>query len=99
MTKTALEFAVSSASPTPLTTNKHLVRWVEKMAELCQPDAVHWIDGSEQEYERLPTTLPGSRTAPSSAPSPRTAPAPPTTGKIPSSCGASSSSSFAAPCA
>jgi phosphoenolpyruvate carboxykinase (GTP) len=53
MTKTALETAVSSSSPTPLTTNKHLIRWVEKMAELCQPDAVHWIDGSEDEYERL----------------------------------------------
>jgi phosphoenolpyruvate carboxykinase (GTP) len=53
MTKTALETAVSSSSPTPLTTNKHLIRWVEKMAELCQPDAVHWIDGSQGEYERL----------------------------------------------
>jgi phosphoenolpyruvate carboxykinase (GTP) len=52
MAKTALEQAASS-SPTPLTTNKHLIRWVEKMAELCQPEAVHWIDGSEEEYERL----------------------------------------------
>jgi phosphoenolpyruvate carboxykinase (GTP) len=53
MTKAALETAVSSSSPTPLTTNKHLIRWVEKMVELCQPDAVHWIDGSQSEYERL----------------------------------------------
>jgi phosphoenolpyruvate carboxykinase (GTP) len=52
MAKTALAQAASS-SPTPLTTNKHLIRWVEKMAELCQPEAVHWIDGSEEEYERL----------------------------------------------
>ena len=31
------------------TTNKHLIRWVEKMAELCQPTNtnVHWLDGSE----------------------------------------------------
>ncbi len=33
------------------TTNKHLVRWVEKMAELTQPDSIHWVDGSEAEYD------------------------------------------------
>ena len=37
----------------PPTTNKHLIRWVEKMADLTQPDAIHWIDGSEAEYNRL----------------------------------------------
>ena len=37
------------APPIP-TTNKHLVRWVEKMAELCQPEHIHWIDGSLAEY-------------------------------------------------
>ena len=36
-----------------LTTNKHLIRWVEKMAELTQPAAIHWIDGSEAENEYL----------------------------------------------
>ena len=36
-----------------LTTNKHLVRWVEKMADLCQPAAIHWVDGSDQENEYL----------------------------------------------
>ena len=35
------------------TTNKHLVRWVEKMAELAQPDAIHWVDGSEAENRRF----------------------------------------------
>ncbi len=35
------------------TTNKHLVRWVEKMAELTQPDAIHWVDGSDAEYDLL----------------------------------------------
>ncbi len=35
------------------TTNKHLIRWVEKMAELTQPDAIHWIDGSQEEYDLL----------------------------------------------
>jgi phosphoenolpyruvate carboxykinase (GTP) len=40
------------APPIP-TTNKHLVRWVEKMAELCQPERIHWIDGSQAEYDEL----------------------------------------------
>ena len=35
------------------TTNRHLIRWVEKMADLCQPDSVYWVDGSEGEYNRL----------------------------------------------
>jgi phosphoenolpyruvate carboxykinase (GTP) len=37
----------------PLSKNTHLVRWVEKMAALCRPDRVHWIDGSEEEHEAL----------------------------------------------
>jgi phosphoenolpyruvate carboxykinase (GTP) len=37
----------------PLTTNKHLIRWVEKMAELTQPAQIYWVDGSQAEYERL----------------------------------------------
>ncbi len=45
-----------TAEPTivaPPTTNKHLIRWVEKMAELTQPDRIHWIDGSQAEYDFL----------------------------------------------
>ena len=38
---------------TPPTTNKHLIRWVEKMAELCRPDHIHWVDGSKAEYDFL----------------------------------------------
>src|SRR3954465_9956021 len=41
----------------PLTTNKHLVRWVEKMAELTQPMHIHWVDGSQEEYEQLCSQL------------------------------------------
>ena len=37
----------------PPTSNTHLVRWVEKMADLCQPDAIRWIDGSDEEYAEL----------------------------------------------
>ncbi|SNT44885.1 phosphoenolpyruvate carboxykinase (GTP), partial [Granulicella rosea] len=35
------------------TTNKHLIRWVEKMSDLCQPERIHWIDGSAAENARL----------------------------------------------
>ena len=40
-------------APAVPTTNKHLIRWVEKMAELCQPERIHWVDGSQQEYDSL----------------------------------------------
>src|SRR5689334_24622814 len=41
------------ASKQSLTTNTHLLRWIEKMAELTQPAAIHWVDGSEAEYNGL----------------------------------------------
>ena len=34
-------------------TNRKLRQWVEQFAALCQPDAVHWCDGSQQEYDEL----------------------------------------------
>ena len=36
-----------------LSTNPHLLRWVEKMVDLCKPAAIHWVDGTQQEYDRL----------------------------------------------
>jgi phosphoenolpyruvate carboxykinase (GTP) len=42
-----------TAITAPPTTNKHLIRWVEKMADLTQPDRIHWIDGSQEEYDFL----------------------------------------------
>ena len=44
---------VATTNTTPLSKNKHLLRWVEKMAELTQPDHIHWVDGSEEENEAL----------------------------------------------
>ncbi len=37
----------------PLSKNEHLLRWVEKMAELVKPASIHWVDGSEEENEAL----------------------------------------------
>ena len=37
----------------PLSKNRHLVRWVTKMAALCQPDHIHWVNGSKREYDDL----------------------------------------------
>ena len=38
---------------TPLSKNTHLLNWVEKMALLTKPDAIHWVDGSAEEDEAL----------------------------------------------
>jgi len=38
---------------TPLSENVHLLRWVKKMSALCKPERIHWIDGSQAEYDRL----------------------------------------------
>ena len=40
-------------SSDPLSTNKNLIRWVEKMAHLTRPAAIHWVDGSPAEYDGL----------------------------------------------
>src|SRR6476620_8417378 len=37
----------------PLTKNKHLLKWVEKIAALTQPTKIHWVDGSQREYDDL----------------------------------------------
>jgi len=36
-------------------TNKKLKNWVQKMATLCQPDRLVWLNGSNQEKRRLET--------------------------------------------
>ncbi len=33
--------------------NKKLIAWVEEVAALCQPDRIHWCDGSQEEYDAL----------------------------------------------
>ena len=46
--------AINRRNPTvPLSKNEHLVRWVQKMAELARPAAIHWVDGSQEENDML----------------------------------------------
>src|SRR5688572_13070154 len=40
-------------SSLPLSKNAHLLNWVEKMANLTKPEAIHWVDGSPEEDESL----------------------------------------------
>jgi phosphoenolpyruvate carboxykinase (GTP) len=44
---------VSVALNAPPTSNQRLLRWVEDVAELCRPEAVHWCDGSDEEFDLL----------------------------------------------
>jgi len=37
----------------PNTANQKLISWVEEMAALCQPETIHWCDGSQREYQEL----------------------------------------------
>ncbi|HEX3744932.1 MAG TPA: phosphoenolpyruvate carboxykinase (GTP) [Bryobacteraceae bacterium] len=38
---------------TSLSTNRHLRTWVDKMARLTEPAAIHWVDGSQAENDAL----------------------------------------------
>lgn len=33
--------------------NRSLIDWVGEIAELAEPDSIHWCDGSREEYDRL----------------------------------------------
>src|SRR5437867_3490871 len=47
---------------TPLSTNVHLLNWVQKMANITKPDAIHWVDGSPAEDEALKAEMVASGT-------------------------------------
>ncbi len=35
------------------TEHKALLKWIEKMVAICEPDAIHWCDGSQEEADAL----------------------------------------------
>jgi phosphoenolpyruvate carboxykinase (GTP) len=41
----------------PPTTHEKLLAWVDEVAELTQPDSIHWCDGSAEEYDDLCAAL------------------------------------------
>ena len=42
--------------------NKKLTNWVNKMAEMCQPDSIYWCNGSDEEYDAIAQKLINSGT-------------------------------------
>src|ERR1043166_7404007 len=48
--------------PLQHTGHKKLLAWVDELAQRCQPDTIHWCDGSEEEYRQLCDALVASKT-------------------------------------
>src|SRR5512143_516582 len=42
-----------SSSTGKVPSNAHVVKWVQEMAAMCQPEDIVWCDGSEAEKEKL----------------------------------------------
>ena len=34
-------------------TNAKLYTWIEEMVKLCNPDRIHWCEGTQEEYDLL----------------------------------------------
>jgi phosphoenolpyruvate carboxykinase (GTP) len=43
---------MNTTVPAP-TKNERLLAWVQEVAELTEPDRIHWCDGSAEEYDQL----------------------------------------------
>ena len=42
-----------ASSPVPAAASEHVRKWVDECVTLCQPDRVHWCDGSAEERQTL----------------------------------------------
>ncbi len=45
--------AHSAKSAPTYSKNEHLIRWVQKTAELTKPANIHWVDGSQKEFDTI----------------------------------------------
>src|SRR3989440_12984065 len=62
MSSPKIQKTLDRSPATPLSTNVHLLNWVEKMANLTKPEAIHWVDGSVEEDEMLKAEMVASGT-------------------------------------
>ena len=51
------EAATAAPETTAPTSHARLLAWVNEVAELTQPDGVHWCDGSDAEWQALTSQL------------------------------------------
>ncbi|MFZ9596341.1 MAG: phosphoenolpyruvate carboxykinase (GTP), partial [Bdellovibrionia bacterium] len=46
----------------PFVNHRPALDWVEEIVQLCQPDRIHWCNGSEEEFQQLCTQMVASGT-------------------------------------
>ena len=57
MTATDTPLSTSALASTYQTSHPRLRAWVDEVATLTQPDRIHWINGSDAEWEALTEQL------------------------------------------